>query len=61
MDAQFSLEEEKLAFPIRTNLGEEDKCIIYPNPDKNVIFALTHNSTRFELWDNLPQELEYEK
>ena len=61
VDAQFSLEEEKLAFPIRTNLGEVDNYTIYPNPDKNIIFALTNNKTRFELWDNLPQELEYDK
>ena len=58
VDAQFSLEEEKLAFPIRTNLGEEDNYTIYPNPDKNVLFALTNNKTRFELWENLPKELD---
>ena len=58
VDAQFSLDEEKLAFPIRTNLGEVDNYTIYPNPDKNVIFALTNNKTRFELWANLPQELD---
>ena len=61
VDAQFSLEEERLAFPIRSNLGEVDNYTIYPNPDLNIIYALTNNKTRFDLWANLPIKLEYDK
>jgi len=57
VDAQFSLEAEKLAFPVRALKGEEDIPIIFASPDRNVITALT-NSTTFEmLWSNLPTEL----
>ena len=57
VDAQFSLEQDKIAFPARVEKGEEDIPIIFAYPDKNVITALT-NSKSFEmLWANLPTEL----
>lgn len=60
VDAQFSLTQEKLAFPVRAEKGEEDIPIIFAKPDKNVIEALTNNSSLDELWANLPTELSTE-
>ena len=57
MDAQFSLMDEKLAFPIREELGEEDDFSIYPKPDENILKALRENETMYDLWENLPKEL----
>ena len=60
VDASFSVTEEHLAFPVRTELGECDILIIYPRPDKNITQALKTNKTRTQLWNNLPKELAYE-
>lgn len=57
VDAQFSLMDEKLAFPIREELGEEDDFSIYPKPDENILKALRENETMYDLWENLPKEL----
>jgi len=59
VNAQFSLEEEQLAFPIRPEKGEEDGFIIYPNPDKKVLERLKKYETRTELWEDLPTDLDY--
>lgn len=59
VNAQFSLDEEYLAFPIRTEKGEEDGFTIYPNPDTKVLERLKNYNTRTELWDDLPTELGY--
>lgn len=59
VNAQFSIDTEKLAFPIRKELGEEDIKIIYEKTDKNVLKALTDNKTRAELWKCIPSELAY--
>lgn len=59
VNAQFSLDEEHLAFPIRTEKGEEDGSIIYPDPDKKVLERLRNYKTRTELWDDLPTDLDY--
>lgn len=61
VDAQFSLEKEQLAFPIRPELGEKDIFVVYPEPDKKVLEKLIVNKTRTELWTNLPTELDYDK
>lgn len=55
--AQFSIKEEKLAFPVRFELGEVDLPIIFTEPDSNVIKALNSYSTVEELFNNLPKEL----
>lgn len=60
VDAQFSVDTEHLAFPIRTGKGEQDSFIVCPEPDAKVLEKLTVNKTRKELWDDLPTELEYE-
>jgi len=57
VDAQFSLNEEKLAFTVRRDMGEEDIPVIYAEPDKLVIRIL-ENSKNFEaLWASLPTEI----
>ena len=58
VNAQFSLNEEQLAYPIRTEKGEEDIPIIFAEPDKNVIFALKESKNFVTLWANLPTMLE---
>ena len=60
VNAQFSIDTEQLAFPIRTEKGEEDSFIIYPNPDSLVLKAMRQSGTRSELWNDLPAELGYE-
>lgn len=61
VNAQFSTETEQLAFPIRSEMGETDSFVIYPNPDIAVLEKLRKSKTRTELWENLPTELEYHK
>lgn len=61
VNAQFSVETEQLAFPVRPKMGEEDSFIVYPDPDIKVLEKLRKNKTRTELWENLPTELAYAK
>lgn len=61
VNAQFSIETEQLAFPIRQEMGEADNLLVYPNPDINVLEKLKNCKTRTELWDNLPSELAYDR
>ena len=60
VNAQFSIETEQLAFPIRSEKGEKDDPTIYPSPDVNIIEALRDNTSRSELWKDLPTELKYD-
>lgn len=57
VNAQFSVDEEKLAFPVRTELGESDGTIIYARPSENVISVLKNSKTLTELLYNLPTEV----
>ncbi|MBQ2882530.1 MAG: transglutaminase domain-containing protein [Alphaproteobacteria bacterium] len=59
VNAQFSLESEQLAFPIRAEKGEEDGFVIYPDPDIKILQKFKNNKTRTGLWDDLPTELGY--
>ena len=61
VNAQFSIETEQLAFPIRPERGETDSFIVYPDPDIKVLEKLRKCKTRTELWDNLPTELAYDR
>lgn len=61
MNAQFLIETEQLAFPIRPQMGEIDNFVVYPDPDIKILEKLRKSMTRTELWDNLPTELEYNK
>jgi len=54
VNAQFSLEHEQLAFPVRPEMGEEDIPIIFAKPDENVVLALTRSKNLDDLWVNLP-------
>lgn len=57
VDAQFSIDEERLAFSVRPEMGERDIFVVYPEPDKKVLEKLRVCKTRTGLWDNLPEEL----
>ncbi|MFZ5987912.1 MAG: transglutaminase-like domain-containing protein [Bacillota bacterium] len=54
VDAQFSLSEERLAFPVRKELGEFDTNIIYSEPSIAVQRCLLDSKDREELVLNLP-------
>lgn len=56
VNAQFSIDTEQLAFPIRPELGEEDIPIVYSEPDVAVLEKLRMYKTRTELWEDLPTE-----
>lgn len=58
VDAEFSLRQEKLAFSIRPELGEEDGTVIFPSPNPSVIRALRENKNMADLWKDLPCKLE---
>ena len=57
VDAQFSIEEEKLAFPVRPGLGETDLPFIFPRPDKGVIGKLLTKKTAQEAMADLPDKI----
>lgn len=59
VDAQFSIDKEQLAFPIRPEKGEEDILTVFPNPDKLILKSMKSAKSRKDLWSNLPSELEY--
>ena len=59
VNAQFSIESERLAFSIRSEMGESDNFMVYPDPDIKILEKLRKNRTRSELWNNLPDELAY--
>ena len=58
VNAQFSMEEERLAFPVRIHKGESDISIIYAYPDANVIEVMTRYKKLDQLWDHLHMSLE---
>lgn len=57
VNAQFSINEEILAFLIRKEKGEEDILTVFDIPNENVVTALKTYRTRELLWQNLPREL----
>ena len=59
INAHFSIDEEQLAYLVRTEKGEEDGLVIYPAPDVKILEKLRNNKTRTELWNDLPTELDY--
>ncbi|MFA0822801.1 MAG: transglutaminase family protein [Methanomethylovorans sp.] len=50
VDAQFSLYEEKIAWPINEELGEEDHEMMFAEPNSTVIEVMTRSKDRNELW-----------
>lgn len=58
VDAQFSLTEERLAFPIREHLGERDYGEIHAEPHAAIVQTLaTHSDCRLMYQHGLPTDL----
>jgi len=57
IEAEFSVEDERLAFPVRPGLGETDLPIIYATPDTAVIRALKRTDDAKVLYQNLPERI----
>jgi transglutaminase-like putative cysteine protease len=58
IEAQFSIDEEKLAFPIRPEYGELDYLENYDEPHPDIIKALENNNDCLEMYQNdLPEHL----
>lgn len=55
--AQFNLEREVLAYPVRTEYQEIDFPIVYSQPNEKVVAALRKSKTREDLIGNLPAQL----
>lgn len=57
INAEFCTNEEKLAFPIRKEFGEEDIPVILANPDENVVMSFNKYDSLNELWNNLTYKI----
>lgn len=58
IDAQFSIEEEKLAFPINEKLDEKEYPVIYANPHPKIVAVLKENTNVLEMYKHhLPESL----
>jgi len=58
IDAQFSLDEEQLAFPIRREFDERDYDVIYANPHPLTMDVLLRHSDCLVMYaSGLPAEL----
>ncbi|GGZ90598.1 transglutaminase-like domain-containing protein [Streptomyces subrutilus] len=57
VDARFSTGEERLAFPVRPELGECDYPVLYAAPHPAPLRALRESADRPELWRKLPTAL----
>ncbi|SEG89956.1 Transglutaminase-like superfamily protein [Actinacidiphila yanglinensis] len=58
VDARFSLDEERLAFPVRPELGERDYPTLYAAPPASVLDVLRGSADRQELAARLPEALD---
>ncbi|MGW2282483.1 transglutaminase-like domain-containing protein [Streptomyces sp. NPDC001770] len=57
VDARFSLDHERLAWPVRPASGEADYPVLYAAPHPEVLGALRRARDRHELWAMLPGAL----
>lgn len=58
IDAQFSIQEEKLAFPIRPEYGEKDYLDNFAEPHPDIIKTLEDNEDCLVMYQNgLPEQL----
>ncbi|MGE5390036.1 MAG: transglutaminase-like domain-containing protein [Deltaproteobacteria bacterium] len=57
VEARFSAEQEKLAFPVREEYGEKDFFVVYRQPSARTIDALRLSSDCQMLYESLPREL----
>jgi hypothetical protein len=59
VDAQFSLGEERLAFPARPEFGELDYPFNYPEPHPTITAALAAHDDCLEMYlHHLPTDLD---
>ncbi len=59
VDAQFSLDEERLAWPVRPELGERDYAQVFVHPHPSVVAALTSATDMLDLCNGgLPSSIE---
>ncbi len=63
VDAQFDLEQERLAFPVHRDLGEEDYGIVYASPSDKLMKVLEESTDALDMYLNcLPDSIfEYKK
>ncbi|MFJ6479292.1 MULTISPECIES: transglutaminase-like domain-containing protein [unclassified Streptomyces] len=57
VDARFDLDRERLAFPVRPELGEIDYPELHAVPHPAVLKALQESADRPQSWRNLPTAL----
>lgn len=57
VDARFDLDRERLAFPVRPELGEVDYPTLHAAPHAGTLTALRESADRPELWRRLPTAL----
>lgn len=57
VDARFSLDEERLAWPIRPECDEMDYPVLYAAPHPAVLRGMRAAADRAELWRTLPEAL----
>ncbi|WP_406447905.1 transglutaminase family protein [Streptomyces sp. NBC_00876] len=57
VDAQFSLDGERLAWPIRPQFNEVDYPVLYAAPHPEVLRGMKAAADRAELWRTLPAAL----
>jgi len=57
IDAQFSLEQERLAFPPNPQLGEDIFDGIWSEPVPEVVNLLTKFTSRREMWPHFPADI----
>ncbi|MFF3129467.1 transglutaminase domain-containing protein [Streptomyces sp. NPDC057908] len=57
VDAHFSLDEERLAWPIRPEFNEVDYLVLYAAPHPAVLRGLRSAEDRPQLWRTLPTAL----
>lgn len=57
VEAQFTLDREQLAFPVRPELGEIDYPELYAAAHPAALKALQESADRTQLWRNLPTGL----
>lgn len=63
VDAQFDLQEEKLAFPVRREIGETDYKIVYANPSDKLMEILENSEDALDMYlHGLPDSIyEYKR
>jgi transglutaminase-like putative cysteine protease len=57
VNSQFTIDQEQLAYPIRTELGEIDYPYVFATPPKAVIYAMQDSADCHELFHRRPETL----